>query len=215
MQATTRTCSELLHNQSGALNRLTFVVKVLPGQFLIATTLIAPLATRISIGPATIVLEESTFATVARQLGDAPLSHQGDAGASRVQACYATVGPSPTTYYLESGEMGGGDHILQVDVVSASRTTAAPSPVIAKRCTRLAASIHVATTERGLALGLSRADFEGRLHMRGRERGGVTFYEKAEKRQKGARVFDVSSWVRVRYLGGRVAAFSVGLVSTS
>ena len=184
-------------------------------QFLVAMVLIAPLATRISIGPATIVLEESTFATVARQLGDAPLSQQGDAGDSRVQACYVTAGPAPTTYYLESGEMGGGDHILQVDVVGPNRTTAAAAPIIAKRCSRLAAGMRIATTERGLALGMSRVDFERRLHMRGREHGGVTLYEKAEKREERARVFDVTSWVRVRYVAGRVAAFSVGLVSTT
>jgi hypothetical protein len=182
---------------------------------LVATMLAAPLTTSVTIGPATITLEESTFVTVAKQLGDSPLSQRGDAGESRVQTCYVTAGARPTTYFLESGEMGGGDHIVQVDVVGSRRTTAAEAPIIATRCTKLAAAIPTARTDRGLRLGLSRSDVERRLNVRGRERAGVTVYEKEEKRQDGARVFDVSSWVRVRYVGGRVAAFSVGLVSTT
>ncbi len=82
-----------------------------------AVTLAAPLVRTVTIGPATIVLDETTFASAARQLGEAPLTKAGDAAGFRVQACYRSAGEAATTYYLNSGEMGGGIYITQVDVV--------------------------------------------------------------------------------------------------
>jgi hypothetical protein len=180
-----------------------------------AAIVAAPLATSVSIGPAKIELEDTTFAMVAKQLGEAQLAQAGDAGESRVQACYVTAGPAPITYYLESGEMGGGDHIIRVDVVGVGAPTAAEYPVIASHCHTLAPSIGGARTNSGIMLGLSRAQVERQLRLHGRDSAGVTLYEKSEKHGNGSKAYDVSSWARVRYLKGRVAAFSVGKISTN
>jgi hypothetical protein len=181
----------------------------------IAAAVAVPLAASVTIGPAKIALENTTFAMVAEQLGNAQLVHAGDAGGSRVQACYVTAGHAPTTYYLESSEMGGGDHITQVDVVGAGSTTAAGGPVIALHCSTLTSRIGTARTNSGIMLGSSRAQVERQLRLRGRDSASVTLYEKSEKHGSGSKAYDVFSWARVRYLKGRVTAFSVGKVSTS
>jgi hypothetical protein len=190
-------------------------MKLLLSHLLVAGAAAAPLAASVTIGPAKIELEETTFAAVAKQLGEVRLAHTGDAGGSRVQACYVTAGHAPTTYYLESGEMGGGDRIMHLDVVGAGSTTAAEDTVIATRCTTLASRVRSARTNSGIMLGLSRAQVERRLQMRGRDSAGVTLYDKSEAHGRGPSAYDVSSWVRVRYLKGRVRAFSVGMVSSS
>jgi hypothetical protein len=190
------------------------MVKSVLGSLLVAMAAVSPLVARVTIGPATIALEETTFATVAKQLGVAPIIRTGDAGGSRAQACYATSGPRQTVYYLESGEMGGGERIMQVDVVGVGAATAAEDSIIATHCRTLAPGAQTATTDRGIVLDQLRAEVERRLHFRGRDSAGVTLYAKSEKHGIGARAYDVSSWFRVRYLRGRVAAFSMGVVST-
>jgi hypothetical protein len=190
------------------------MVKPVLGCLLVAAAAGSPLVARVTIGPATIALEETTFAAVAQQLGEAPITRAGDAGGSRAQACYATIGPRQTIYYLESGEMGGGERIMQVDAVGVGTATAAEDAIIATHCRTLASGAKAATTDRGIMLYQLRAEVERRLHSRGRDSAGVTLYSKAEKRGTGARAYDVSSWFRVRYRQGRVVAFSTGVVST-
>lgn len=175
----------------------------------------SPLVTHVSIGAASIVLEESTFATAAKQLGTASLVRFGDGGDGRVQACYQVPGAAGATYYLDSGEMGGGERIMEVEVVGRGQSTAAASPVIATNCAVLAADTGTAMTETGLRLGLSRAEAERLLQILGSERDGVALYERTEKSVEGARVVDVSSRIRIRYVRGRVAAFSAELLSTT
>jgi hypothetical protein len=190
------------------------IVKTGLGYLLIAVAGVSPLVARVTIGPATITLEETTFAAVAKQLGEAPISRAGDAGDSRAQACYATRGPRQVIYYLESGEMGGGERIMQVDAVSVGAATAAEDSILATHCRALASGAMAAQTDRGIMLGQLRTDVERRLHLHGRDSAGITMYTKSEKHGTGARAYDVSSWFRVRYLRGRVAAFSTGVVST-
>jgi hypothetical protein len=190
------------------------MVKAVLGCLFVAVAAGSPLVGRVTIGPATIALEETTFAAVAKQLGEAPITRLGDAGGSRAQACYETSGPRQTIYYLESGEMGGGERIMQVDAVSVGTVTAAEDSIIATHCRALASGTRAATTDHGIMLYQLRAEVERRLHSPGRDSSGVTLYSKAETRGTGTRAYDVSSWFRVRYLRGRVVAFSTGVVST-
>jgi hypothetical protein len=190
------------------------MVKTMLGCLLLAVPAVAPLVARVTIGPATIALEETTFAAVAKQLGEAPIIHAGDAGGSRAQSCYATGGPQRTIYYLESDEMGGGERIMQVDVVSEGAATAAEDSILATHCRTIAAGAKTATTDRGITLHQLRADVERRLQSRGRDSAGIALYAKSEEHGAGAQAYDVSSWFRVRYLRGRVVAFSAGVVST-
>src|SRR4051812_2405562 len=111
--------------------------KLALGSLVVAAGLASPLTSRVTLGTATIRLEEATFASVAKKLGPAPITHVGDAGGSRYQACYAASQPRPARYYLESGEMGGGDHVMQVDAVAPGVATAAEDPVIATSCRAL------------------------------------------------------------------------------
>jgi hypothetical protein len=176
--------------------------------------IVAPLVRRITIGSAKIELEETTFAEVAKQLGDAPIVRSGDAGSSRAQVCYATRGLRPTSYYLESSEMGGGERITQVDVVSSGSVPTATDPVIATHCVYLATGAARAKTDQGIMIGLLRQDVERRLHLRGHDSAGVTLYEKSEDHGTGANAYNVSSSFRVRYTKHRVTAFSAGVVSS-
>ena len=176
--------------------------------------LASPLVRHVTVGPARVELEETTFEAVAKQLGYAPLAHTGDAGGSRTQVCYATGGTRGARYYLESSEMGGGDRITQVDVVGAGSSTAAEEPVIASRCRTLASGAGAERTDRGIRLGLSREAVDRSLALHGRDSAGVTLYEKSEDHGTGPSAYNVASWFRVRYASGRVAAFSTGVVSS-
>lgn len=184
------------------------------GALLAAAGAASPITSRVRIGTATIRLEETTFDRVARQLGPTPIAHVGDAGGSRYQACYAASGPAPARYYLESGEMGGGDHIIQVDAVGAGVASAAPDPVIASQCRSLLPGALPIRTDRGVILGLARAEVEHRVHLHGRDSAGVTIYDRSEDHGRGSGAYNVFSWLRVRYANGRVAAFSTGTVSS-
>lgn len=53
------------------------MVKTLLGCLLLAIPATSPLVARVTIGPATIALEETTFAAVAKQLGAAQIIHTG------------------------------------------------------------------------------------------------------------------------------------------
>ena len=181
---------------------------------LVVSWLASPLTSRVTLGSATIRLEETTFASVARKLGDASIMHVGDAGGSRYQACYAANGTAPARYYLESGEMGGGDRVMQVDAVGVDVATAAEDPIIATHCRTLLPGTPPLTTNRGIRLGLTRADVERRVQRRGRDSAGVMLYERSDAHGRGALAYDVFSWLRVRYSNGRVAAFSTGVVSS-
>jgi hypothetical protein len=165
----------------------------------------------VTLGNVRIVLTETTFAAVANKLGRAPLAHAGDAGGSRTQACYRSADPQPTTYYLESGEMGANEQIMQVDVISAGSAAATPDPPIAREC-RVLAPATTARTDRGIRLGLSRAEVDRRLRVRGRDSAGIAIYDRSEKRRIGGRTYDAWAWLHVRYLENRVVAFSAGAV---
>jgi hypothetical protein len=188
--------------------------KLALGSLFVVAGLASPLTSRVILGSATIRLEETTFASVARKLGEASIIHVGDAGGSRYQACYAASGPVPARYYLESGEMGGGDRVMQVDAVGVDVATAAEDPVIATNCRALLPGTPPLTTNRGIRLGLTRADVERRVQRRGCDSAGVTLYERSEDHGRGANASNVFSWLRVRYSNGRVAAFSTGVVSS-
>ncbi len=179
-----------------------------------AAALASPLVRHVTVGPARVALEKTTFAVVAKQIGYAPLARTGDAGSSRTQACYAAGGTRGTRYYLESSEMGGGDRVTQVDVVGAGSVTAAEDSIIASRCMSLAPDAPGASTDRGIMLGLSRKAVDRRLVQHGRDSAGVTLYEKSEDHGSGQNAYSVASWFRVRYTRGRVAAFSTGVVSS-
>lgn len=173
----------------------------------------SPLVRSVTVGRARVDLEDTTFTEVASLLGEAPIVRVGDAGGSRAQACYRFGRSTPTTFYLESSEMGGDQRITQVDVVGPGAATAAEEPIIAARCARIAV-LTAGTTDRGVKLGLTRRDVERLLRAAGRDSAGITLYAKSERSRRGARALDVSSWLRVRYRGGRVAAFSTGVVTT-
>jgi hypothetical protein len=189
------------------------MIKVVLGILLAAATA-SPLVRRVTIASAEIELEETTFATVAKRLGIAPIVRAGDAGGSRAQVCYATRAPSQTKYYLESSEMGGGEHITHIDVVAAGSVTAAEDPVIATQCALLPPGSAGARTDHGIMLGLTRTQVEKRLHLHGRDSASIFLYEKSEDLGTGVNAYNVSSWFRVRYASGHVTAFSTGAVSS-
>ena len=62
---------------------------------------------------------------------------------------------------------------------------------------------------------IPREELERRLKSRGRDSAGVTLYERLERRGTGAGAYDISSWLRVRYTRGRVAAFSARLITST
>jgi hypothetical protein len=88
----------------------------------------------VTLGSFRIVLSETMFADVARTFGAAPVVHTGDAGDSRVQACYRPPGANQPTYYLVSDEMGGGERITQFEALSAGATTVAEDSLLASQC---------------------------------------------------------------------------------
>jgi hypothetical protein len=152
-------------------------------------------------------LGETTFAQVSQRLGAAPIVHTGDAGESRYQACYVSADAHPATYYLESDEMGSGTRVTQFEAIAAGGATAAEEGLLGHDCRRLTGTPAV-RTDRGVALGLARAEVEQRMGGSGRDSSGVTIYDGSEDRR--GRTARTTAWssLRLRYVGGRLVAFS-------
>jgi hypothetical protein len=165
------------------------------------------LVDHISLADTSVVLGETTFKQVADKLGTAPIAHVGDAGASRYQVCYRSSGSSPVTYYLQSDEMGGGDHIDQFEAVGAQSSSSAEDPPIANECPPLRET-RAARTDRGIMLGMKRAEVERRLGGKGRDSAGVVIYEARETRRNKKLRATAWSLFRFRYVQGRLAAFT-------
>ena len=161
----------------------------------------------LSVGAVRIQLGETTFAIAERSLGAAQRDSAGDAAGFRTQSCYRSVGRSPTTIYLEGGEMGSGKIITQVEVIGASSRSAGFEPPLAKRCGVLRESPRHIRTDHGVELGITRSELERRIGLGGHDSAGVTTYEATATRQRNGASKDAWSKLRVRYHGNRVMAF--------
>lgn len=183
------------------------VTRRLAGVAVIATIAAARLpVTALNVGRAQIALGETTFTELARTLGPAPVASAGDAGDSRREACYRLAGSPVATLYVEGGELGGGDRIEGFVLVARGAASVAEEPALTRACTPVALSGADVRTDRGVALGLSRAQVRSRIGAASRHSAGVAIHEADANRRGGGNAF---STLRIRYdARGRVVALA-------
>lgn len=128
----------------------------------------------------------SSLAHVQKILTAAEIGARGDAASSLKWVCYRLSGDAPMSLLLESDEMGGGD-VDGFELVPAGSRRA-----LEHKCARLDVPASAVETDKGIRLGLSRRQVEGRLGVAGRDSAGVVIFErmldKVGRRRDGMRL---------------------------
>lgn len=148
------------------------------------------------------------FSTVARILGG-----KGNAEDTNVPAlirCYVLSGPAPHTILSFYGDETADSALTDFDLSPASR-----KPELRGKCSALSVSPRQVVTDRGIKIGLPRADVEEVLGQSRRAIDGQPIYEVTGPRttRSGgtARTEDISSSITVTYRREIVVAFSGGI----
>ncbi|MGH7650763.1 MAG: hypothetical protein ACREMS_02870 [Gemmatimonadaceae bacterium] len=148
------------------------------------------------------------FSSVARILGG-----KGDAEDTSVPAlvrCYVLSGPAPHMILAFYGDETADSALTDFDLAPASR-----KPGLAGKCSPLSVSPRQVVTDRGIKIGLPRADVEEVLGHSHRAIDGQPIYEVTGPRttRSGgtARTEDISSSITITYRRQIVVAFSGGI----
>jgi hypothetical protein len=169
-------------------------------------------AHRIAFASDTFVIRRRRTAVVASSLADlqaalgrAASYSTGDASTSMRLVCYQLRGHPAMTLVFESGEMGGGTWLTGFDFVPAGSR-----PELEHRCRPIETPSDSVVTNRGLQLGVTRAQVDAFLSLSGRDSAGFVLYESSidttavvnGKRESCA----LGSSFRLRFDAGRLAA---------
>ncbi|HZE08181.1 MAG TPA: hypothetical protein VE110_05435 [Gemmatimonadaceae bacterium] len=148
------------------------------------------------------------FSSVARILGG-----KGNAEDTSVPAlvrCYTLKGPAPHMILAFYGDETADSALTDFDLAPASR-----KPGLAGKCSPLAVTPRQVVTDRGIRIGLPRADVEEVLGQSRRAIDGQPIYEVTGPRTTRAgattRTEDISSSITITYRRQIVVAFSGGI----
>ncbi|MDB4905990.1 MAG: hypothetical protein JWO05_774 [Gemmatimonadetes bacterium] len=166
-------------------------------------------------GGASVVVTQNTISDTRQLLGASRPVTTGDASTFLRSVCYFATGNSHMVLVLESEEMGNGTWLTGFSLLPAGRR-----PGRERHCGRLRVSSDSISTSSGLRLGLTRAQLEARLGMKGRDSANVVVYERAVdkpfRRPDGAsETYTESSWLYVHFRRGKVAGFLGGRIDAS
>jgi hypothetical protein len=149
------------------------------------------------------------FSTVARALGGKEIA--SEEGTATLTRCYILSGSAPHMVLAFYGDDTGNDVLTDFDLAPASR-----KPDLVGKCSPLAVSPRQVVTDRGVRIGLPRADVEELIGKSRRAIDGQPIYEISEKRS--AKSSDgtpyseyVSSSITVTYRNRVVVGFSGGI----
>lgn len=179
-----------------------------------------PLLRHLTVGTARIAFL-SPDGTVARfRYVDQALGRARRPGASTderpMSACYRTSADAiagPMTLLFESDEMGNPEDLTEFELIPV-----ASRPDVEHGCVKLTVPSSAVVTDRGIRLGLTRAQVTRLLGAPVRDHGGVAEYELTTEQvvRTGGSVdrIDLFSALTVTFRGGRVVAFSGAIGDT-
>ena len=150
--------------------------------------------TGVAIGSFQVTFEKTTFKDVIGTLGDAPISHQGEAGEFLMWVCY-TVPSLHSRVWLTSSELGGEEYI---DGMVAKRIQDAESQ--SPQCPVALSHPTALSIDNGLWLGSTVKRIEGILGPPNRASASVIYYPYEGK----VGDFDITSVLVLRISKGRV-----------
>jgi hypothetical protein len=125
--------------------------------------------------------------------------------------CYRLSGSATPTILVFIGDDMGSEVLSEFEVVPASS-----KPELIGKCAALNVLATQVATDRGIRLGLSRAEVEGKLGKTHGGSEGTATYETTEVRTaKGDGPvyvkYRITSGITITYTGGRVVAFTGGI----
>jgi hypothetical protein len=132
-------------------------------------------------------------------------------------ACY-TPDPDPVagpvTLVFEGDEMGDDEDLTEFELIPAGTR-----PDVERGCRRVPVAARDIVTDRGVRLGLTRAETDRLLGKPARVTAGVTEYERTTSRRATAQdgaiySYDLFSAITVTFRRGRIVAFSGALGTT-
>ena len=179
-----------------------------------------PLLQYLMVGTKRIAFESPEGGTARFRYVDQALGVARRPGAARderpMSACYRPTPDSlagPVTLLFESDEMGNPEDLTEFEVIPAGTR-----PEVERGCARLAVAAGAIVTDRGIRLGLTRADVTRLLGAPIRDRDDVAEFELTTERtvRTGGAVdrYDLFSSITVTFRDGRVVAFSGALGDT-
>jgi hypothetical protein len=149
------------------------------------------------------------FSAVARILGGKEIA--GEEAGPALTRCYLLSGSAPHMVLAFYGDDAANDVLTDFDLAPASR-----KPALVGKCSPLSVTPRQVVTDRGVRIGLPRADVEELIGKSHRAIDGQPIYEISEKRSAkssdGTAVPEyVSSSITVTYRNRIVVAFSGGI----
>jgi hypothetical protein len=162
--------------------------------------------TMLKMGAFSVGYEETTLAQVRDEAGLGRVLHQGDAAESTYWLCYTARG---ARIWIMSGEMGGGERVIEVAVEDGGFAPIADCPA-------LPVALQPVSFDRGLWVGMSEIKV---LEILGppshREKGWLSF--NFSGKQPGAckpEDADVSNWAFIKVSQGRAVQIHAGQVTS-
>ena len=130
--------------------------------------------TSLKVGPRELTFNVTmTLAKVAGLLGRASVNERGDASTSLHWLCYrATTKADTTVVIIESSEMGGGTLLTSFSLFRPGGDAS-----LEQRCAPLDVPPASIVTDRGVRLGLPRAEVEQLLGPATKDSAGITIYD--------------------------------------
>jgi hypothetical protein len=122
-------------------------------------------------------LPRTSFRDAAQRIGPARLMHRGESGESFSWQCFRLDGSPSLSLVLEGNEMSVGDIGGFEIIPTGSR------PELESDCTKVGARSSDLQTDRGVRLGLSRAEVTARLGVDGRDSADVVVFEQILKKR--------------------------------
>lgn len=180
----------------------------------------APLLQYLVVGAKRIPFESPEGTVAHFRYVDQALGRARRPGAARsfrpMSACYRPLADSlagPITLLFESDEMGNPEDLTEFEVIPAGSR-----PEVERGCAPIAVPAGAIVTDRGVRLGLTRAEVTRLLGAPVRDHDDVAEFEVVTERvvHTGGAVdrFDLFSSLTITYRDGRVVAFSGALGDT-
>lgn len=173
-----------------------------------------PLLQYLMVGAKRVAFESPEGGTARFRYVDQALGAARRPGAARddrpMSACYRPTPDSlagPVTLVFESDEMGNSEDLTEFELIPAGSR-----PEVERGCAKLAVAAGAIVTDRGIRLGLTRAEVMRLLATPIRDRDDVAEFELTTERtvRIGGAVdrYDLFSSMTVTFRDGRVIAFS-------
>jgi hypothetical protein len=155
-----------------------------------------------------VALTQSTIESVRAALGAAQPTDSGDAATSFRWICYRLTGTPAMSLILGSEEMGGGIYVTDFSFVPSNT-----EPRLERRCMPLDVDPTQVRTDRGLRVGLTRAQVDRILRVAGRDSARLVVYEQDVQRpftnrDGKADKYTEAAGFTFEFRGGRAVGFS-------